>query len=74
MYNSELSHTFDIKTYYGGFKNNRISANKGINNKLTKTDTNGIQYRFLGYSLNPNATVPDSNFDVYNIKEQRITP
>lgn len=70
MYNSELSHTFDIKQYYGGFKNNRISANKGINNKLTKTDTNGIQYRFLGYSLNPNATVPDSNFDVYNIKER----
>lgn len=67
MYNSELSHTFDIKTYYGGFKNNRISANKGINNKLTKTDTNGIQYRFLGYSLNPNATVPDSNFDVYSL-------
>lgn len=70
MYNSELSHTFDIKPYYGGFKNNRISVNKGINNKLTKTDTNGIQYRFLGYSLNPNATVPDSNFDVYNIKER----
>ena len=70
MYNSELSHTFDIKQYYGGFKNNRISANKGINNKLTKTDTNGIQYRFLGYSLNQNATVPDSNFDVYNIKER----
>lgn len=66
MYNSELSHTFDIKPYYGGFKNNRISANKGINNKLTKTDTNGIQYRFLGYSLDPNATVPDSNFDVYS--------
>lgn len=70
MYNSELSHTFDIKQYYGGFKNNRISVNKGINNKLTKTDTNGIQYRFLGYSLSPNATVPDSNFDVYNIKER----
>ncbi len=67
MYNSELSHTFNIKPYYGGFKNNRISANKGINNKLTKTDTNGIQYRFLGYSLNPNATVPDSNFDVYSL-------
>lgn len=67
MYNSELSHTFDIKPYYGGFKNNLISVNKGINNKLTKTDTNGIQYRFLGYSLNPNATVPDSNFDVYSL-------
>ena len=66
MYNSELSHTFDIKQYYGGFKNNRISANKGINNKLTKTDTNGIQYRFLGYSLNKNATVPDTQFDVYS--------
>ena len=67
MYNSELSHTFDIKPYYGGFKNNRISANKGINNKLTKTDTNGIQYRFLGYSLKPNATVPDTQFDVYSL-------
>lgn len=66
MYNSELSHTFNIKPYYGGFKDNRISVNKGINNKLTKTDTNGIQYRFLGYSLNKNATVPDSNFDVYS--------
>mgnify|MGYP004514539583 FL=1 len=67
MYNSELSHTFDIKPYYGGFKNNRISANKGINNKLTKTDTNGIEYRFLGYSLNPNAIVPDTQFDVYSL-------
>ena len=67
MYNSELSHTFNIKPYYGGFKNNRISANKGINNKLTKTDTNGIQYRFLGYSLNKNATVPDTQFDVYSL-------
>ena len=67
MYNSELNHTFDIKPYYGGFKNNRISANKGINNKLTKTDTNGIQYRFLGYSLNKNATVPDTQFDVYSL-------
>lgn len=28
MYNSELSHTFDIKTYYGGFKNNRIVSGK----------------------------------------------
>lgn len=67
MYNSELSHTFDIKQYYGGFKNNRISVNKGLNNKLTKTDTNGIQYRFLGYSLNKNATVPDTQFDVYSL-------
>ena len=64
---SKTTHTFNIKPYYGGFKNNRISVNKGINNKLTKTDTNGIEYRFLGYSLNPNATVPDSNFDVYSL-------
>lgn len=64
---SKTTHTFNIKPYYGGFKNNRISVNKGINNKLTKTDTNGIEHRFLGYSLNPNATVPDSNFDVYSL-------
>lgn len=66
MYNSELSHTFDIKQYYGGFKNNSASANKGLNTKLTKTDTNGIQYRFLGYSLDKNATIPDTQFDVYS--------
>lgn len=64
---SKTTHTFNIKPYYGGFKNNRISVNKGINNKLTKTDTNGIEYRFLGYSLNKNATVPDTQFDVYSL-------
>ena len=66
MYNSELNHTFDIKQYYGGFKNNSASANKGLNTKLTKTDTNGIQYRFLGYSLDKNDTIPDTQFDVYS--------
>lgn len=61
---SKTSHTFDIKTYYGTLAGTGYNS-KGLNTKLTKTDSNGVQYRFLGYSLNPNATVPDTNFDVY---------
>ena len=68
MYNSELNHTFDIvkdkENYYGTF-NGATYNDKGLNTNLTKT-VNGQQYRFLGYSLNENATVPDSNFDVYS--------
>ena len=68
MYNSELSHTFDIvrdkENYYGTF-NGATYNDKGLNTNLTKT-VNNQQYRFLGYSLDPNATVPDSNFDVYS--------
>lgn len=64
MYNSELNHTFDIKQYYGTLKGT-IYNSKGLNTKLTKT-VSGQQYRFLGYSLNPNATVPDKQFDVYS--------
>lgn len=64
MYNSELNHTFDIKQYYGTLKETSYNS-KGLNNNLTKTDSNGIQCRFLGYSLKPDATVPDSQFDVY---------
>lgn len=64
MYNSELNHTFDIAKYYGTLTGTDYNS-KGLNTVLTKTDDNGIQYRFLGYSLDPNATVPDANFDVY---------
>lgn len=74
MYNSELNHTFDIAQYYGTIAGTDYSS-KGLNTKLTKTDSNGIQYRFLGYSLDKNATVPDVNpavnFDVY-AKDTRI--
>lgn len=69
MYNSELNHTFDITQYYGTLTGTGYNS-KGLNTNLTKTDSNGIQYRFLGYSLNPDATVPDANFDVY-VKDTR---
>lgn len=61
---SKTTNTFDIKQYYGSFKGTTYNS-KGLNTKLTKT-VNGQQYRFLGYSLNPNATVPDKQFDVYS--------
>ena len=38
----------------------------GENSKYTKVDSNGTTYRFLGWSLNPNATEPDRDFDVFN--------
>lgn len=61
---SKNTHTFDITQYYGTLAGTSYNS-KGLNNNLTKTDSNDVQYRFLGYSLNPDATVPDSQFDVY---------
>lgn len=37
----------------------------GINNDFTKTDKNGVEYRFLGWNTDPNATVPLYDYDVY---------
>ena len=63
MYNSELNHTFAIKDYYGtpvgiGY------YSKGINSNVTKF-IGDAQYRFLGYSLNQAATIPEGQFDVF---------
>lgn len=58
---NKTTHTFAIKDYYG------TVISKGTNSKLTKTDANGIEYRFLGYSLNHDATIPDKEFDVYSL-------
>lgn len=49
---------------------NKIDAygtygSNGENSKFTYTDINGVTYRFLGWSLNPNATEPDTDFIVY---------
>lgn len=63
---SKTTHTFNIKPYYGSFKGGSAFANKGLNTKLTKLSSDNIQYRFLGYSLDKNATVPDTQFDVYS--------
>lgn len=41
LYNSEWNHTFDIKQYYGTINGNGFN-NKGLNNKLTKTDSKGF--------------------------------
>lgn len=50
---------------------NRIDAygtydSNGENAKYTKTDDKGVVYRFLGWSLNKDATEPDSSLIVYD--------
>ncbi len=45
---------------YGTYNSN------GENKLYTKVSSDGTYYRFLGWSLNPNATEPDSDFDVFN--------
>lgn len=38
----------------------------GENSKYIKISSDGTTYRFLGWSLNPNAAQPDTEFDVFN--------
>lgn len=45
---------------YGTYDSN------GKNNKYAKDDADGTEYRFLGWSLSPTATEPDSDFIVYS--------
>ena len=45
---------------YGTYNSN------GENKLYTKVSSDGTYYRFLGWSLNPNATEPDSDFDEFN--------
>ena len=45
---------------YGNYDDN------GINTHYTKSTDEGVQYRFLGWSVNSNAEIPDTNLDVYS--------
>ena len=62
IWNDTYEHTFDITPYYGTVTEN------GLNSDLQKIDADGKIYRFLGWSLNPDATEPDRdpNFIVYD--------
>lgn len=60
IWNSTYEYTFDITKYFGTVIDN------GLNSKLAKTDADGNIYRFLGWSTNANAKVPDSNLVVYD--------
>lgn len=65
MWNSEFSHTFDIKKYYGTMENGTAYNSKGLNKTLTKQLSNGLKYRFLGYSSSSTVNVPNTQYDVY---------
>ena len=60
IYNSTYTYTFNINRYYGEVTEN------GLNRYISKANTNGDVYRFLGFSKNQNASSPDSGFIVYN--------
>ena len=78
IYNNQMDYNFDInnkvteaKSNYYEKQINTIDAygtynSNGENKLYTKVSSDGTYYRFLGWSLNPNATEPDSNFDVFN--------
>lgn len=52
----------NIKAYGSGY-----SSSTGINSTITKQDAKtGIQYRFLGWNTNKNATTPLPEYDVYS--------
>lgn len=55
---TEQENTIDA---YGTWNSN------GINSKHTKTDEEGSQYRFLGWSLDKNAAVPDADWVAFDI-------
>lgn len=65
MWNSEFSHKFDIKKYYGTMENGTAYNSKGLNKTLTKQLSNGLKYRFLGYSSSSTVNVPNTQYDVY---------
>ena len=79
MYNSQTTYTFDINKGKTSAKDGYYKAQTGIidaygsynvgtgvNTKYTKKTADGMTYRFLGWSLNENATEPDSSFIVYS--------
>lgn len=78
IYNNQFNYTFDItggKTTVNLPKyteqSNEINAygttiNNGLNNSYRKVNTDGTEYRFLGWSTNPNAKVSDIDLCVYN--------
>lgn len=78
VYNSQKEFTFDV---IGGItpsnlpkwteQQGKIDAygtwnSNGINSEHTKTDKEGNQYRFLGWSLDKNASVPDAGWIVFD--------
>lgn len=78
VYNNQTEYTFNIngaatpaKKYTYSEQTNTIQAygtvtSNGLNNLLTKKDIDGTLYRFLGWSTDKTATVPQETFNTYN--------
>lgn len=62
----EVKNTEQINTInaYGTYNSN------GENKLYTKVSSDGTVYRFLGWSLNPNATEPDTGLEVFNLNRK----
>lgn len=78
VYNNQTEYTFNFngtatpaKKYIYSAQTNTIQAygtvtSNGLNNLLTKRDIDGTLYRFLGWSTDKTATVPQEPFNTYN--------
>lgn len=78
VYNNQTEYTFNIngtatpaKKYIYSAQTNTIQAygtvtSNGLNNLLTKKDIDGTLYRFIGWSTDKTATVPQEPFNTYN--------
>ena len=78
IYNLQYDYNFNINNGTVAKKDNyylaqtgKIDAygiydSNGENSKYVKYDSNGNLYRFLGWSIDPNATEPDSDLIVYD--------
>ena len=61
LYNAEYEHTFNISQLYGTVIEN------GLNSNITKADSEGTNYRFLGFTVDASQTnEPDNNLVVYS--------
>lgn len=78
LYNNQMEYTFSInnsltsaKEHFYDIQTNKIDAygtydNYGINSKYTKVNSGGTIYRFLGWSTDKNADIPDTGLDIIN--------
>lgn len=84
IYNDRYNYTFHINNTKNTSTVNQDEQNgsidpwgtynaEGINKIYTKKDADGTQYRFLGWSTNPDAYEPDGGMAVHKESERKTT-